>query len=389
MRLGSGPAAKENLMKKMLAFVGLAALTLSSVSAQTVKIGTIQPITGKIAVYGKAVSQAVTLAVEEANAKGGVNGKKIELITEDDAFNPDNTVAAFKKLVTKDKVLAVVGALTSNCTLAITNLAQAAKIPLITPTSTNDKVTDAGNYIFRACYKDSFQGKVVGQFAANTLKAKVAGVLFDKANDYSFGLKSNFEAAFVAAGGKVVSESYTGDTKDFNAQIANIKAAKPDVIFLPDYYNTVALLSKQLRAAGLTQPLLGADGWDDAIGTGQTELVGSYYSNHYSPDVGTDASKAFVAAYKARWNGESPNALAALGYDSTKMLIQALIAADSAKNLNSPGVRDALAAVKGSYVTGNISFDSTNNPVKSAVVLEIVKGDDGKLATKYKTTVNP
>ena len=375
-------------MKKMLAFVGLAVLALSPVAAQTVKIGTIQPLTGKIAVYGKTVSQAVTLAVEEANAKGGVNGKKIELVTEDDAFNPDNTVAAFKKLVTKDKVLAVVGALTSNCTLAITNLAQAAKIPLITPTSTNDKVTDAGNYIFRACYKDSFQGKVVGQFAANSLKAKVAGVLFDKANDYSFGLKSNFEAAFTAAGGKVVSESYTGDTKDFNAQIANIKAAKPDVIFLPDYYNTVALISKQLRAAGLTQPLLGADGWDEAVGTGQTELVGSFYSNHYSPEQGSDAIKTFVAAYKTRW-GSDPDALSALGYDATKMLIQALINADTAKNLNSAGIRDALAAVKGSYVTGNISFDAQNNPVKSAVVLEIVKGADGKLATKYKTTVNP
>jgi branched-chain amino acid transport system substrate-binding protein len=378
-------------MKKISLFAVAAALLLVGCgpqAPQTVKIGTIQPITGKIAVYGKTVSQAVTLAVEEANAAGGVNGKKIELVTEDDAFNPDNTVAAFKKLTTKDKVLAVVGALTSNCTLAITNLAQAAKIPLITPTSTNDKVTDAGNYIFRACYKDSFQGKVVGQFAASGLKAKVAGVLFDKANDYSFGLKSNFEDAFTAAGGKVVSESYTGDTKDFNAQIANIKAAKPDVIFLPDYYNTVALISKQLRAAGLKQPLLGADGWDEAVGTGQTELVGSYYSNHYSPEQGSDAIKAFVSAYKTRWNDE-PNALSALGYDATKMLIQALIDADTAKKLTSDGVRDALAAVKGSYVTGNISFDAQNNPVKSAVVLEIVKGADGKLATKYKTTVNP
>lgn len=374
-------------MKKILSVLALVALTLSPVAAQTVKIGTIQPLTGKIAVYGKTVSQAVTLAVEEANAKGGINGKKIELITEDDSFNPDNTVAAFKKLVTKDKVLAVVGALTSNCTLAITNLAQSAKIPLITPTSTNDKVTDAGNYIFRACYKDSFQGKVVGQFAAKDLKAKTAAILFDKANDYSFGLKSNFEATFTAAGGKVVAESYTGDTKDFNAQIAKIKTAKPDVIFLPDYYNTVALIATQLRAAGLTQPLLGADGWDEAVGTGQAELIGSYFSNHYSEETGSTEIKTFVAAYKARWN-DDPNALSALGYDATRILIEALVAADKAGKLTSPGVRDALDNVSGSYVTGNISFDK-GNPVKSAVVLEIVKGADGKLATKYKATVNP
>jgi branched-chain amino acid transport system substrate-binding protein len=379
-------------MKKIsVLLAAAAALLLASCAPEapkTIKIGTIQPLTGKIAVYGKTVSQAVTLAVEEANKAGGINGKTIELVTEDDAFNPDNTVAAFKKLATKDKVLAVVGALTSNCTLAITNLAQAAKIPLITPTSTNDKVTDAGNYIFRACYKDSFQGKVVGQFAATDLKAKTAAILFDKANDYSFGLKSNFEATFTAAGGTVIAESYTGDTKDFNAQISKIKAGNPDVIFLPDYYNTVALISKQLRAAGLKQPLLGADGWDEAVGTGQDELVGSYYSNHYSPETGSAEIKAFLEAYKARWNGEEPNALSALGYDATKILITALTDADKAGKLTSEGVRDALDAVKGSYVTGNISFDK-GNPVKSAVVLEIVKGADGKLATKYKTTVNP
>ena len=379
-------------MKKIaIALTALLALALVScgpAAPTTVKIGTIQPLTGKIAVYGKTVSQAVTMAVDEANAAGGINGKTIELVTEDDAFNPDNTVAAFKKLTTKDKVLAVVGALTSNCTLAITNLAQGAKIPLISPTSTNDKVTDAGNYVFRACYQDSFQGKVVGQFAATDLKAKTAAILFDKANDYSFGLKSNFEAAFTALGGTVVAESYTGDTKDFNAQIANIKSAKPDVIFLPDYYNTVALIATQLRAAGLTQPLLGADGWDEAVGTGQAELVGSYYSNHYSPETGSEAIKAFVDGYKAKWNGEEPNALSALGYDATKILIQAMIDADKAGKLTSEGIRDAMAAVKGSYVTGDISFNN-GNPVKSAVVLEIVKGDDGKLATKYKATVNP
>ncbi len=375
-------------MKKILSVLAVAALALSPLTAQTIKIGTIQPLTGAIAVYGKNVSQAVTLAVEEVNAAGGIGGKKVELVVEDDSFKPDNTVAAFKKLVTKDKVLAVVGALTSNCTLAITNLAQGAKIPLITPTSTNDKVTTAGDYIFQACYKDSFQGKVVAAFAANSLKAKTAAVLFDKSNDYSFGLKSSFETAFAAAGGKVAAESYNTGDKDFNAQIAKIKSSKPDVIFLPDYYNAISLIAKQIRAAGITVPMLGADGWDDAVGTGTTELIGSFYSNHFSPDAATPVAKAFLTAYKTRWGNDS-DALSALGYDATKILLNAMIAADKAGNLTSQGIRDAIAASKGDFVTGNISFDASRNTVKSAVMLEIAQGADGKLASKYKSTVNP
>ncbi len=375
-------------MKKILAVLAVAALALSPLTAETIKIGTIQPLTGAIAVYGKNVSQAVTLAVEEVNAAGGIGGKKVELITEDDSFKPDNTVAAFKKLVTKDKVVAVVGALTSNCTLAITNLAQGAKVPLVTPTSTNDKVTSAGDYIFQACYKDSFQGKVVASFAATNLKAKTAAVLFDKSNDYSFGLKSAFETAFTATGGKIAAESYNTGDKDFNAQIAKIKSAKPDVIFLPDYYNAISLIAKQIRAAGITAPLLGADGWDDAVGTNTTELVGAFYSNHFSPDAATPVAKAFLTAYKARWGNDS-DALAALGYDATKILLNAIAAADKAGKLNSAGIRDAIAASKGDYVTGSISFDASRNTVKSAVILEVGQGADGKLATKYKTTVNP
>jgi len=384
----------KKLSVALLASAALLLVASGPVAAQTLKIGTIQPLTGAIAVYGKNVSQAVTLAVDEFNAAGGVNGKKVELVTEDDSFKPDNTVAAFKKLVTKDKVLAVVGALTSNCTLAITNLAQGSKIPLVTPTSTNDKVTTAGNYIFQACYKDSFQGKVVASFATNDLKAKTAAVLFDKANDYSSGLKAAFESTFVAKGGKVVAESYNTNDKDFNAQIANIKTAKPDVIFLPDYYNAVSLLAKQIRAAGITVPLLGADGWDDVVSNNVTETVGSFYSNHFSAEAATPVAKTFLAAYKARW-GNDADALAALGYDATKIVLNALVAVDKAGKLKGSdeairsALRDAIAVEKGAFVTGNIGFDADRNTVKSAVILQIVQGADGKLATKYKTTVNP
>lgn len=383
-------------MKKLSAILTLSSLALglglltgcAPKAPETIKIGTIQPLTGAIAVYGKNVSQAVQLAVDEVNLAGGIGGKKVELVTEDDGFKPENTVSAFKKLVTKDKVVAVVGALTSNCTLAITSLAQGSKVPLITPTSTNDKVTDAGDYIFQACYKDSFQGKVVAQFALQNLKVKKAAVLFDKSNDYSVGLKTNFETAFTAAGGSVDAESYTTDTKDFNAQISKLKLTNPDVIFLPDYYNAVSLISKQIRAAGIKVPLLGADGWDDVVANNVLETEGSYYSNHFSTEAASVEAKAYLTAYKAKYGTES-DALAALGYDATKILLAAMASADASKNLTSAGIRDALAKTKGNFVTGSISFDANRNTVKSAVVLQIVKNADGKLGTKYVATVNP
>jgi branched-chain amino acid transport system substrate-binding protein len=380
-------------MKKILS-AALAALAVAALiscapeAPKTIKIGTIQPLTGAIAVYGKNVTNAVQLAVDEVNAAGGIGGKKVELVVEDDSFKPDNTVAAFKKLVTKDQVVAIVGALTSNCTLSITALAQSAKIPLITPTSTNDKVTDAGDYIFQACYKDSFQGKVVANFATNTLKAKTVAILFDNANDYSKGLKTNFEATFTADGGQVVSESYATGDKDFNAQIAKLKAAKPDALFLPDYYSAVSLIAKQIRAAGITAPLLGADGWDDAVGTDNADLVGAYYSNHFSKESASDVAKAYMAAYNTKY-GYDTDALAALGYDATKILLGAVAAADKAGKLTSEEIRNQLAATKGTFVTGDISFDANRNTVKSAVIVQIEAGADKKLATKFVATVNP
>jgi branched-chain amino acid transport system substrate-binding protein len=234
----------------------------------------------------------------------------------------------------------------------------------------------------------------VATFAATDLKAKTAAVLFDKSNDYSFGLKGAFETTFTAAGGKIAAESYNTNDKDFNAQIAKIKSAKPDVIFLPDYYNAVSLLAKQIRAAGITVPLLGADGWDDVVANNVTETVGSYYSNHFSAEAATPAAKAFLDAYKAKFGNDS-DALAALGYDATKILLNAIAAADKAGKLTADGdasraaIRDAIAVEKGDFVTGNISFDADRNTVKSAVILQIEKGADGKLTTKYKTTVNP
>jgi branched-chain amino acid transport system substrate-binding protein len=228
----------------------------------------------------------------------------------------------------------------------------------------------------------------VANFATNTLKAKTVAILFDNANDYSKGLKTNFEATFTADGGQVVSESYATGDKDFNAQIAKLKAAKPDALFLPDYYSAVSLIAKQIRAAGITAPLLGADGWDDAVGTDNADLVGAYYSNHFSKESASDVAKAYMAAYNTKY-GYDTDALAALGYDATKILLGAVAAADKAGKLTSEEIRNQLAATKGTFVTGDISFDANRNTVKSAVIVQIEAGADKKLATKFVATVNP
>lgn len=349
-------------------------------------IGGIFPLSGGVAVYGVECKNGIDLAIEEINAAGGVNGKNIVLISEDDEGNPDKTVNAYQKLTSKDGVKLIIGSLTSGCTQAITNRAQAQKVVQIAPAATAPAITDAGDFIFRTCYTDPFQGKVGGKFASEDLGAKTAAILYDTGNDYSVGLTENFEAAFTAAGGTIVSkEAYTTNDKDFNAQLTKIKSANPDVIYLPDYYNVVALISKQLRAQGINVPIIGADGWDGILGNAGDEVLNGFYSNHYAVDSTSASVQNFVKAFNAKYS-KDPNAFAALGYDSVYLLKDAILKAGSA---DSVAVKDALSSISGEYVTGNLSFDAKHNPVKSAVMLEIVKADYGSLKTVYKTTVNP
>jgi branched-chain amino acid transport system substrate-binding protein len=354
--------------------------------SKTIKIGTIQPISGQVAAYGTQTRDAIIMAVDEINADGGVLGKKIELIVEDDEANPEKTMNAFIKLTSKDKVVALIGALTSKCSLAITEDAQAKKVLMISPTSTNDSVTDAGDYIFRACYQDSFQGQVCAQFAFETLKAKNAAILYDIANDYSKGLMKNFTDKITSLGGKVVvSESYSTGDKDFNAQLTKIKATQPDVLFIPDYYSTVSLIAKQVRNQGMTMPMMGADGWDEITNNAGDEVIDCYYSNHYSPEADDKEVKDFVAKFKEK-HKITPNALAALGYDAAYILAEAI---KKAGVVDAEKIKNAMFETDRKFVTGNIKFDENGNPVKSAVMLKIVKGQDGKLITEYAGTVNP
>ena len=355
--------------------------------AGTIKIGAIMPVSGPVSAYGVQTRDAILLAFEEINGAGGVLGKKLELITEDDEANPEKTTNAFKKLTSSDKVNIIIGALTSKCSLAITNLSQAKKVLQISTSSTNDTVTDAGDFIFRACYNDSFQGQVVAKFSFENLKAKKAAILYDISNDYSVGLTDNFKKMFETLGGKMVAiESYNSGDKDFNAQLTKIKAAGPEVLLLPDYYNTVSLIAKQVRAQGLTIPLVGADGWDEITNNAGDEATNGFYSNHYSPDADDPVVKKFVGSFKAKYN-QDPNALAALGYDTAYLVAEAIKTAGTSSDTQK--VRDAMAALDMQLVTGRIKFNEKRNPVKSAVMLEVVKGADGKLTTKYAGTVNP
>lgn len=378
-------------MKKILGILSavVLALTLASCSkaeSNSVKIGGIFPLSGQVAVYGVECKNGVDLAIEEINAAGGINGKPVVLVSEDDEGNPDKTVNAFKKLSTKDGVKVVIGSLTSGCTQAITTLSQASKVVQIAPAATAPAITDAGDFIFRACFIDPFQGTVGGKFAAETLGKKRAAILYDIGNDYSVGLADNFKIAFTKAGGSIVSEeSYATNDKDFNAQLTKIKNANPDVVYLPDYYGTVALIAKQLRAQGINVPMVGADGWDGLTSNAGDEVLGGYYSNHYAVDSTEPAVKKFVESFRAKYN-KDPNSFAALGYDCVYLIRDAIVGAGAEDSI---AVRDALAKTDGDYVTGHLTFDEKHNPIKSAVMLELVKADDGTLKTVYNTTVNP
>ena len=352
-----------------------------------IKIGTIQPISGPVSIYGIMSQQGIELAIKEINEAGGVLGRQLELVVEDDEANPEKTKNAFTKLVTNDGVVAIIGALTSKSTLAITADAQARKIPLITHASTNDTVTDAGDYIFRSCYNDSFQGTVVAQYAFETMGKKNAAILFDNTNDYSKGLTENFKKKFTEMGGTIIAEeSYATGDVDFNAQLTSIKSKNPDVLFIPDYYSTVALITKQARAQGLTMPMTGADGWEDIISNAGDEVVGSFYSTHYSSGAEDPDVQKFEENFKAAYN-VGPNVLAALAYDATYILADSI---ERAGTTESEALKNAIAATDIKVVTGQISFDEKRNPVKSAVMVEIVKGTEpNKPQVVYAGTVNP
>ncbi len=351
--------------------------------AETVKIGLIAPTTGQVAVYGQAVQNAVEMAVDEQNAAGGILGKQIELITYDNKGDATESVNAFNRLVDNDGIDAFIGAVISSTSLTVGPLAVEAGIPMITPTATNLDVTLVGDSVFRACYIDPYQGKVIGQFAASELGAKTASILFNTADDYSVGLADAFKAAFEAEGGTIVNfEGYNGATdKDFKAILTNVKAEAPDVMFLPDYYNTVGLIADQAKEVGVEATLLGGDGWDGVLGVSPESVEGGYFANHYAKDDPAENVQAFIAAYNESF-GELPNALAALGYDAAEIMFAAI---ESAGSTDKAAVIDAIANTSIDGVTGHIVFDADGNPEKSISMITVKDGKDvlyGKFGAK-------
>lgn len=364
-------------------FSGLAV----SARAQDIVVGEFASLTGSEATFGINSSNGVELAKEEINNAGGLlGGRKIKIIIEDDQSKPGQPSSAVKKLIASDKSIAILGEIASSRSLEAGPICQEAKIPMISPGSTNPKVTEVGDYIFRVCFIDPFQGTVMAKFTLDTLKLKKVAILTDVRNDYSVGLTKYFKEYFTAHGGTIVSErsfSGGGTDKDFRAQLTSIKAAQPDAIFVPGYYTEAGLIAKQARSLGIKVPLMGGDGWDSPklSEIGGSAIQGCYFSTHFSPQDKNPKVQDFVKKYNEKFKA-MPDGMAPLGYDAMMILAEAIKTAGSTDGVK---VRDALASVKNyEGVTGNITIDEKRNATKSAVVLQV----NGKENT-YVTTVAP
>ncbi|WP_299024415.1 ABC transporter substrate-binding protein [uncultured Thermanaerothrix sp.] len=355
------------------------------------KVAILAPLSGPVPTFGVSTRDGALMAIDEWNAKGGVLGMKIVPIVEDSQCTPDPAVNAANKVIDQDGVKFIIGEVCSKASIPVSEIANAKGVIQISPTSTNVNVTVDSQgkvkpYIFRACFIDPFQGQVGAKFAWEKLGAKKAFIMLDQANDYVKGLAEEFEKAFTALGGEVVGKAtYTAKDTDFSAILAQVAEAKPDVVYLPDYYNVVNLVTKQAKEKGINVPFVGGDGWDSA----DLDLAaadGGYFTNHYSPDDPRPEVQNFRKAYGEKYKDENgnpkvPDALAALAYDATNLLFEAITQAgttDTAK------VKDALEKIKFSGVSGQITFDANHNPIKSAVILAVKDG-----AVKFETVVNP
>ena len=355
-------------------------------SAQpAIVVGEFASLTGKEATFGQSSHKGTVLAIEQINAAGGVLGLPITLITEDDQSKQGESATIVKKLISRDKVVAILGEVASMRSLEAAPICQAAQIPMISPASTNPDVTEMGDYIFRVCFIDPFQGKVMAKFARDTLKLHRVAVLTSVSSAYSVGLAKYFKETFVANGGEIALEQkYSEGDKDFKAQLTAIKAANVEGIFVPGYYTEAALISRQARELGLNYPLFGGDGWEapQLIEIGGKAVEGIYYSTHYSPENDAPIVQDFVKKFRARFGGETPDAMAALGYDSAMVLADALRRADTTEAAK---LRDALAATRDyEGVTGKTTIDADRNASKAAAIITI---KDGKF--RFVETVEP
>jgi branched-chain amino acid transport system substrate-binding protein len=346
----------------------------TSESSGAIKVGHYGSMTGSEATFGISTDNGIKLAIKERNAAGGVKGRPIELVTLDTASKAAEAGTVVTRLINNEKVVAVLGEVASSASLAGGRVAQQYGVPMISPSSTNARVTQLGDMIFRVCFIDAFQGYVAAKFARENLKADKIAILYDQAQAYSQGLAGDFEKAFIELGGTITTkQAYTGGDTDVSAQLQSIKDTSPQAVFLPGYYTEAGNFLRQARKLGIKAPFIGGDGWDSTKLTeiGGDAVEGSYYSNHYSADEQRPEVQSFVQKYKADY-GETPDGLAALGYDSARILFDAM---DRAPSLGGKDLAAAIGATKDfAGVTGKISIDADRNPVKAAVVLEIKGG---------------
>jgi len=348
-----------------------------------VVIGGVAPLTGEAATFGVSTKNGYDLAVAEWNAKGGVLGKQVKLVFADDKGDPAEGATVYTKLIEQDKACAIVGTVMSKVSLAGAPICQAAKVPMIATASTNPKVTGVGNFVFRACFIDPFQGTGGAKFAFDDLKAKKAACLFDVGNDYTKGLSEFFKTKFTALGGEVVGfEGHATGTSDFKAQLTKVLAAKPDVLYVSDYYSDVAIIAKQARELGFKGPMVGGDGWDSPklVEIAGPAVEGCFFTNHYAKEDKAPIVQDFVKKYTAKYNA-APDALAALAYDATNIMLDAI---NRAGSTDGTAIQGALVKTDLKVVTGQVKFDGDRNPVKSAVIIELKGGQQ-----VYKTTVAP
>ncbi|HEX2122115.1 MAG TPA: ABC transporter substrate-binding protein [Thermoanaerobaculia bacterium] len=359
-----------------LAFLGCPPKTENAGAAASAEgeilVGEYGSLTGGQATFGVSTHQAIMLAVDEINAAGGVNNRKIRVITEDDQSKAEEAANAVTKLISQNNVVAVLGEVASSSSLAAAPICQNNKVPMITPSSTNPEVTKKGDYIFRMCFLDDYQGQAMARYISQTLGLKRAAVLIDNKSDYSTGLAKFFSDAFRAGGGQIVAtQSYAQGDSDFRSQLTAIKAANPEVIFVPGYYNDIGQIAIQTRDLGMRMPLAGGDGWESPklIEIGGDALEGCFYSNHYFAGDPSPNVRDFVEKYKERYNA-TPDALAALAYDAARVLADAM---KRAGRIEGPAIRDAIAQTKGfDGVTGTINLGPDRNPIgKKLVIVEI------------------
>jgi branched-chain amino acid transport system substrate-binding protein len=351
----------------------------------TIKIGQFASLTGSEATFGISSDNGIKLAVEEINSSGGVLGKQIQLITEDNQGKPNETMTVVQKLINRDKVVGIIGEVASSRSKAAAPLCQQNKIPMISQASTNPEVTAIGDYIFRVCFIDPFQATVMSKFALGSMKVKKVALLIDQRNAYSTGLAENFKKTFVEMGGEIVEEQkYSSGDKDFKAQLTAIKYKNPEAIFIPGYYTDVGLIAIQAREIGLTVPLFGGDGWEsDKLTEGKAKdaLEGCFFSTHISTEDPNPLIQNFIKKYRDKYKIE-PDAYSFLGYDALMLMVDAIKRAGST---DGEKIKNELAKTKDfKGVTGNITINDQRNAIKPAVVLEI---KDGKF--KYKETIAP